>query len=187
MSPCKILSLDYLLRSEWNGSDLNRESGCVISVGYELLTFSVFHSLIKGLRPKVFLDARASASFRDRGFTAERAFRIFADYKVEYRRLVDAHCSLDQLQIESLTKSALFPGIVFLLGSACDHAGSEREQVVERLSAIRSTHVVFHERHSLARWVLTESNKPVSMNQLTPRSYNLVSAEQLSLFERKSM
>jgi len=137
-------------------------TGRIISLGYQGLDFPIFRVVLETFRPVALIDLRESASFRDRGFTVERAFHIFATRQVEYERVdheLGALQPLSQTLVASL-RSWLARGPVVLLGSTRSYQGSERERVVRWLSRDRPLEVLLHERDSHHRWRALELFEP---------------------------
>ena len=137
-------------------------TGRIISLGYQGLDFPIFRVVLETFRPVALLDLRASASFRDRGFSVERAFQMFAEKHVTYERVDQGLGPLHQLPqtILSSMRSWLTRGPVVLLGSARPYHGSERERVAQCLSRDRPLEVLLHERDSHQRWRALELFEP---------------------------
>ena len=129
-------------------------SGRVISLGYQGLHFPMFKLVLETFRPVALLDLRESASFRDRGFSVERAFQVFSTERMEYGRINEGLGSMQQVPAGLLASmwSWLARGPVVLLGAARGYQGSERERLVQWLARERALQVLLHDRDSHQRW-----------------------------------
>jgi len=162
MTPLRLLTLNHLIEDQGRNDLFG--SCVVISLGYEILKYSIFQSLLDAFKPSAVIDIRVSASFRDHGFTPERTFEAFASYGVEYSRLGDAHEVGSTHHIWMRSCAWFAKGPVFLLGASREHAGSEREQFALELSRRNSIRLLFHEKNSLDRWLLTDLSQPALAN-----------------------
>lgn len=165
MTPSRLLTLDHLLADDQARSGLYSCHYVLVSLGYEILKYSIFRSLLLAFRPSAVIDIRVSASFRDHGFTPERTFHAFGLLGVEYKRF-DCDDDPTGLAGHILANSHAWfaKGPIFLLGASRDHLGSEREKFACELARYSSIRLLFHERNSLERWLLTDLNRPSQMN-----------------------
>ena len=149
-------------------------SGRVISLGYQGLEFPTFKVIFETFRPIAVLDLRESASFRDRGFSVQRAFGLFSAAQVEYARLNEGLESTSLLPTSVLTSMMcwLSRGPVLLLGTPRVHQGSERERVAQWLSRERPLHLLFHDRDSHQRWRCLELFDPVPTVKVVSQAQN---------------
>jgi hypothetical protein len=143
----------------------------VISLAYEGLEFSVFRAILEAFQPVGVLDLRASASFRDGGFTAERTFNFFATKQVEYGRLdEDGEAACFPRQVLMLAQSWLRRGPIVVLGAARMYEGSERERFVCSLAMERPLKVLMHERFSQQKWLMLEMEVAARVAMATTRA-----------------